>query len=82
MDSPTLSAALVKRLNLDFPILADETRSVTRAYGLHDAENDVAWPAVYIVGNNGLVVWRWVGTSYKKRPTVDDLLAALSKSVP
>lgn len=52
---------------------------MTRAFGLHDAENDVPWPAIYVLSSQGKVLWRWVATSYKKRPTVHELLSELSK---
>ena len=79
MDPPDKTKQLAESLGLGFPLLSDTHRTLTKAYGLLDAENNVPWPAVYLISRSGRVVWRWLATSYKKRPSVDDLVAALSK---
>jgi len=71
-------AALAGKLGLDFPLIADPDRTLIRGFGVEDQENEIAWPAIYVIGRDGKVAWRWLATSYKERPTADQLLEALA----
>ncbi|MBI4576156.1 MAG: redoxin domain-containing protein [Planctomycetes bacterium] len=83
VDSPEDGVALLERLGreegvaLGFPLATDAGSRVSRAYGVHDERHGVAYPAVYIVGQDGQVVWRKVGSTVGDRPEVDEILAAL-----
>jgi peroxiredoxin len=64
-----------------FEVLFDETRHVTRAYGVYhafgkDAYN-IAHPATFIVGRNGSICWIAVSPSQTERPAVQDILTAI-----
>ena len=64
-----------------FPILFDETREVTRAYGVYhalavDAFN-IARPATFVVGRDGKICWIAVSPSQHERPRLDDVFAAI-----
>ncbi len=63
-------------LGLSFPILSDTERSLTKTLGVYDPANDVAWPAVYVIGPSGVIEWREVAASYvlEKRPSAAKLL--------
>ena len=39
VDPPPASAELANKLGVTFPLVSDEQRAVTRAYGVEDAEN-------------------------------------------
>jgi peroxiredoxin len=69
VDDAQQSQALVKKLNLAFPIAVDTSREVTKAYGVYDAGNDIAWPAIFIVDAAGKVTWRSLAENYKERPS-------------
>jgi alkyl hydroperoxide reductase subunit AhpC len=50
---------------------------VIRAYGVEDAENEIAWPAIFIVGRDGKVRWRSLAETYPVRPAAEVVLDAL-----
>jgi peroxiredoxin len=66
-----------------FPFLLDESRSVTKAYGLYhrfgkDAIN-IAHPATFVVDRRGTVRFIYRGTSQTDRIPVDAVLAVVRK---
>jgi peroxiredoxin len=74
--SETLAAAH----GLTFPLASDPTHTTIDAYGVLDAENEIAWPAVYLVERDGTVSWRFLGDSYQERPTSDELRRAIDRT--
>ncbi len=62
---------------MTFPLLSDPDRAVIRAFGVEDAENGVAWPAIYVVGRDGRVRWRSLAETYKKRAAASAIVEAL-----
>jgi peroxiredoxin len=71
----------VQQKNYPFPVLFDETRKVTRAYGVyhafgHDAYN-IAHPATFVIGRDGKICWIAVSPNQAERPTTEDILAAI-----
>lgn len=67
---------MVEKLGLGYPVLADPDLGVTRGFGVADEENGIAWPAIFLVGQDGRIVWRSLADSYKVRVSVDEILAA------
>jgi alkyl hydroperoxide reductase subunit AhpC len=67
-----------------FPLLADPKRDVIRAYGVEDAENEIAWPAIFVIGRDGKVERHLLTDNYKERPLsrvlLDDLPASASSA--
>ncbi|MBT3374140.1 MAG: redoxin family protein [Lentisphaerae bacterium] len=59
---------------LPVPILLDVDLAAVKAVGI---ESDLAWPASFIIGVDGLVKYGYIGKNYADRPTVDDVLGAL-----
>jgi len=64
-----------------FPVLFDETRSVTRAYGVHqllgyDTYN-LARRSVFAVGGEGTVCWIAVSPNQIEAPDVQSVLKAI-----
>jgi len=70
------SQALIDRLTLPFPLGLDVDRSVTRAFGVYDAENDIAWPAIFIIAQSGEIRWRSLAETYPVRPAAQVILDA------
>lgn len=68
---------LAKRLGLTFPLLSDTTRATTKAWGVLDPGNDVAWPAIFVIGPDRKVKWRSLVETYKVRPLPDLILEQL-----
>lgn len=74
VDSVATNRHLADGFGLTFPILADPPRAVMRAYGVEDAENEIAWPAIFVIGRDGKVAWRWLADTYRERiPTAEVL---------
>ena|SRR5437867_2364728 len=75
----------VQNKKYPFPVLFDETRKTTRAYGVyhafgHDAYN-IARPATFVINRDGKIYWIAISPNQHERPPVDDILAAIDSSL-
>ena len=75
----------VENKKYPFPILFDETRKTTRAYGVyhalgHDAYN-IAHPATFVVDGRGTIRWIGVSPNQLERPILNDLLSAIDACI-
>tara|TARA_B100001750_G_scaffold88550_1_gene69867 strand:+ start:1309 stop:1773 length:465 start_codon:yes stop_codon:yes gene_type:complete len=83
VDARFSNAAFAEKNNLSFPILSDYTRSTVDAYGvaLHDFAGMPGYTAseraVFIVDEDGDVMWKWVGENPGIEPDYDAVLAAV-----
>lgn len=85
---PATNAALCNRYSLPFPILADDTMDVIRAFGLFNDRDpkgrEIPYPAIYLIGMDQLVLWAAVSETTRDRPetaeVLDQLLAATQPS--
>ncbi len=71
----------VHKHRYSFPVLFDETRAVTRAYGVHhalglDAYN-IARRAAFVVGGEGKICWIAVSPQQREGPRLEDVFAAI-----
>jgi len=71
----------VQKKKYPFPVLFDEKRSITRAYGVYhplavDAYN-IARPATFVVGGDSKICWIAVSPSQYERPRLEDVFAAI-----
>jgi peroxiredoxin len=71
----------VEQKKYRFPVLFDETRKTTRAYGVYhafgrDAYN-LAHPATFVIDANGKICWIGVSPNQSERPAVSDILKAI-----
>ena len=67
-----------------FPFLLDQDRSVTKMYGVYnrlsiDAIN-IARPATFVVGQDGIVRYLYVGSTQVDRAPVVEVLDALKQA--
>lgn len=66
-----------------FPILFDETRQVTRTYGVYQAIGKdgfhIAHPATFILGRDGRIAWIGVSPNQTERPTPEDMLDVIAR---
>ena len=76
VDDLEQSRALVERLGLSFPLGLDEDRTLTKAFGVYDPANDIAWPALFLIGPDGVVRWRSLAETYTVRPASQMILDA------
>jgi peroxiredoxin len=71
----------VEQHGYPFPLLFDEKREVTRAYGVYhalglDAYN-IARPATFVIDRGGRICWIAVSPNQHERPAIDDVIAAI-----
>jgi peroxiredoxin len=69
---------------ISFPFLLDEDRAVTKAYGIYqrlglDAIN-IARPATFAIGRDGVIRYIYVGSSQVDRAPVQEVLDALRRA--
>jgi peroxiredoxin len=67
-----------------FPFLLDEDRNVTKAYGVYhrlgvDAIN-IAHPATFVIGRDGVIRYIYVGASQTDRAPIKPVLDALKRA--
>lgn len=79
VDAPSESRKVVDKNDLGFPILADEDRTVIKAYGLvHAGEGpkgtDIAIPAHVLIARDGRILWRHVSKRIQDRLAPKDVL--------
>ena len=72
----------VEKKKYPFPVLFDETRKVTRAYGVYHAFGtdafNIAHPATFVIGPAGRICWIAVSTNQHERPQLSDILSAIA----
>lgn len=88
VDPPDDLQRMVDRISADdnlapgFPFLTDPRHEVIDRYGLfNDADprgRQIALPATFIIGREGVVRWRFVEVDYRIRPSNEDVLRALA----
>jgi len=73
----------VQQHTYPFPILFDESRKVTKDYGVYhflsvDALN-IARPATFVVGPGARISWIAISPNQVERPSMGDIVAALDR---
>ena len=64
---------------LKFPVLADKDKAAITAYNVVDPRNNrIARPAAYIVGKDGMIVWKSLDGVAVRVPTAE-ILTELGK---
>jgi len=64
-----------KVIDPPYPILADPDHEVSEAYGVYNLLGDgYAAPAVFVIAQDGEIVWSYVGESPVDRPPVELIL--------
>lgn len=76
MDTAEDSTMLATKLEVTFPIVSDADRALTKAFGVYDEGNDIAWPAVFVVGGDGTVAWRSYEDNFKERVPIEEIVTA------
>ena len=81
VDPVEQNAAVVRKLGLGYPILADPTLATIDAYGLRhvggNGSQDISRPATFVLDANGVVRWRDLTENFRIRPRPDDVLRAI-----
>jgi hypothetical protein len=78
IDEPGQNAAMVAKLALPFPILADPGGvGAIKPYGVWDEPGKMARPASIVLTPDGREVYRYVGVDFMDRPVDEEILTAL-----
>lgn len=89
VDSSEVSRTFAEKIASDgkgkvsFPLLSDPEHKIIDAYGLRDPAYEgqkvygIPHPAVYVIDRSGKVTWAKVESDYRKRPTNQEIRAAL-----
>ena len=60
-DSPACHAAFAAEKKFPFPLLSDLHRRAIRAYGVLDADRNVAWRSTFVIDRDGVLRWGQAG---------------------
>ena len=66
-DSPWCHEAFAKARGFSFPLLSDVHRRVIGAYGVLDAERNVAWRSTFVIDAEGNLRWGQAGDRFMVR---------------
>lgn len=89
VDPPDVSRTFAEKIASDgkgkvsFPLLSDPEHKIIDAYGLRDPAYEgqkvygIPHAAVYVIDKSGKVTWARVESDYRKRPTNQEVRAAL-----
>lgn len=80
VDPPEESLELAKKKKIPFPLLSDPQMRVISAYGVAEAEAELAVPSVFLVSQKGVILWQHIGESISNRPTSKKLLEVIQSS--
>jgi peroxiredoxin len=73
--------ALRERRELPFPILADDDQAVIHQWGIFNfddpKERAIPHPSTFLINQDGLIAWSYVGKSTRDRPVPGAILAAV-----
>ena len=71
----------VQKQKYPFAVLFDETREVTRDYGVYQALRldgyNIARRATFVIGSGGKICWIAVSPQQRVGPRLEDILAAI-----
>jgi glutaredoxin-dependent peroxiredoxin len=85
VDSVFTLKVFAQTYNLQFPLLSDFNKKVSKAYGvLHETWVDLGYKGVskraaFVLDGKGILRYKWVTDSPGNEPPYDEILAALAK---
>ncbi len=77
VDSPKEGAELRRSLKMEMPLYSDKGGAAARAWDVFDAGSGFSRVASFIIAPGGKVIYRYVGSDKRDRPTVADYIAAI-----
>ncbi|MCZ6583136.1 MAG: peroxiredoxin [Thaumarchaeota archaeon] len=84
-DGPFANKAFKEANNLNFPLLGDYTSKTIRDYDilmpdlLHVKDYDAAKRSVFILDENGIVIYKWVSDDPLVEPNYQEIIDSLKK---
>ena len=94
-DTPEGATKTLKEMRAQFPILLDPDHSAIHAFGIHvtkrefwdlpskmHRKRDYAMPSVFLLAEDGTLMYQYIGKSFTDRPENDELINAVSEGIP
>lgn len=63
-------------------LLSDAKAAVTSRYGLLNRGNGIAHPAMFLIGADGRVLWRYLSGHYTERAATEEVMRAVRRFAP
>lgn len=79
VDPPEHNLQMVNKLLLPFPLLSDPKGELAKRYGLWNAREGVAVPAIVLIERTGEVAYVYAGKDFADRPAEEEVLATLKR---
>lgn len=76
VDPPETSRELKERLGLGLELYSDPGGALARAFGVFDADTEIAIVSSFAIRRGGAITYKFVGADKTDRPTIDALLEA------
>ena len=82
VDAPDKARDVMTKAKLAFPVLADESRAATQAFGVLHAQGspegkDVPIPSMFLINRDGKIIWQRVAKAVQDRPDPEDVIVAI-----
>lgn len=82
VDPPERNREVMDNAKLAFPILADESRAATRAFGVLHARGspsgtDIPVPSMFLIDRDGVIAWERIAEAVQDRPDPREVIAAI-----
>ncbi|HEM61640.1 MAG TPA: redoxin domain-containing protein [Chloroflexi bacterium] len=70
VEEPEMGRYVSELLQLQYPVLTDEARHAVDLYGVYNLLGDsLATPSVFVIDQQGVIRWEYIGQSSGDRPT-------------
>lgn len=79
-DDASAAQKLRQRLDLRFDLSGDPELEAIRAFGVLDEENEIAWPALFVI-DQGAIVYRWIAKDLARRREAAELVQDIRSSI-
>lgn len=67
-----------RELGVRFPLLSDSKKRIIQLYGVLHPREGMARPAIFIIDKRGVVRYVHVGSNFRDRPSLQQLMQALA----
>jgi len=75
VEEPEMGRYVSELLQLQYPVLADAERRAVDLYGVYNLLGDsLATPSVFVIDQQGVIRWEYIGQSSSDRPTNEMIL--------
>lgn len=86
VDPPARAREVMSKAHLSFPILADESRAATKAFGVLHVKGspkgeDIPMPSMFLLNRDGKIIWERVAKAVQDRPDPLDVIEAIRSAL-